>query len=149
MKLKSDFITNSSSTIYMVIFPSKKPEITAKDIAKHVCGNIPSSERNNKKFSEYVYLNKIIVEDIIDDMFKNYSSMYQEELEDIIHKKYSDQITKLENTFDCFFFSTVIDVLYEKHCIVDTQSISGEGSTMIIVLDRERVLEILKDEIQT
>ena len=131
----------------MVLFSEKKPVITFKDVIEAAYENIPFSQRNDKNLNKLYNAYKIGIEDIIHLMYENYETVYQEHLEDDFFKKYPE-LEKDVQEFDFYLFTVLVEILGNKGLIIDSQSLNGEGNTFILVLDRERVISVLKNEIQ-
>jgi len=148
VKIKSDFVTNSSSSCYMVLFSEKKPVITFKNVIEAAHMNISFSERNDKNLNKLYNAYKICIDELINEMFENQTTIYQEGIEEVLFKKYPELEKDVEE-FDFFLFTTLQEILFEKGLVVDSQSLNGEGNTFILVLDRERIVSVLQNEIKT
>jgi len=145
MKVKSDFITNSSSTIYMMIFSEEKPIITLKDMATVIGNYVSEKTINEKSISCLINLYQKSLQKTIDKMFTRYETIYEEDYNDHVIKELQRENPEFKDWdfYDPSPFAALVDIIYNKNLCLDATSTSGEGSTMICIVDRERVKKIL------
>lgn len=148
MKIKNDFITNSSSTIYMMIFGKEKPIITLKDMSTVMCNHLSSTQLNKKSISYLITIYQKALQKTIDQIFKTYENIYEEDYNDKVINEIHNEHPEFDECdfYDPSPFAALVDIFYNKNLLLESTSANGEGSTMICILDRERVKRVLEYE---